>query len=54
MIKDELGEVHVGIPGFFSAFFEGVADLRRMVQAVFDKCKGGDNPLYREDGGWKD
>jgi hypothetical protein len=45
--------MHVDVPGFFKAFFGEVAGLVSAAQAVFDKCKEGDNPLYREESGWR-
>ncbi|KAF2621537.1 hypothetical protein BU25DRAFT_426436 [Macroventuria anomochaeta] len=54
VLKEELGQMHVGVPGFFDAFFGGVAGLDTVAQAVFDRCKDGDTPLYQEEGGWRD
>ncbi|KAF1362355.1 hypothetical protein EJ07DRAFT_163618 [Lizonia empirigonia] len=53
VLKEELGHMFVGIPGFFDAFFGEVADLGPAAQAVFDKCKEGDTPLYQEESGWR-
>ncbi|KAI1673447.1 Monoamine oxidase N [Pyrenophora tritici-repentis] len=39
VLKEELGHLYVGIPGFFEAFFEDVLGLRPAAQAVFDKCR---------------
>lgn len=54
VLKEELGQLYVGIPGFFDAYFGSVPGLKSVAQAVFDKCKEGDNPLYREESGWQD
>ncbi|KAI1524152.1 hypothetical protein PtrSN001C_011160, partial [Pyrenophora tritici-repentis] len=54
VLKEELGHLYVGIPGFFDAFFGDVLGLRPVAQAVFDKCQGGDSPLYRLASGWQD
>jgi hypothetical protein len=54
VLKEELGQLYVGIPGFFDAYFGSVPALKSVAQAVFDKCKEGDNPLYREESGWQD
>lgn len=51
VLKEELGHMYIGIPGFFEAFFREVAGLKQAAQAVFEKCKEGDNPLYREESG---
>jgi hypothetical protein len=53
VLKEELGHLHVGIPGFFKAFFEAVPGLTPAVEAVFDKCQEGDSPLYRVQSGWQ-
>ncbi|KAE8849627.1 hypothetical protein PTNB73_01362 [Pyrenophora teres f. teres] len=52
VLKEELGHIYVGIPGFFDAVFGDVPGLRPAAQAVFDKCKEGDSPLYRLASGW--
>ncbi|KAF1831020.1 hypothetical protein BDW02DRAFT_506215 [Decorospora gaudefroyi] len=52
VLKEELGHLYVGVPGFFEAFFKGVPGLRLAAQAVFDKCKEGDSPLYQVQSGW--
>ncbi|KAF1980438.1 hypothetical protein BU23DRAFT_444835 [Bimuria novae-zelandiae CBS 107.79] len=53
VLKEELGPMYVGIPGFFEAFFGEIAGLKLAAQAVFERCKAGDNPLYREESGWQ-
>jgi hypothetical protein len=53
VLKEELGSMYVGIPGFFEAFFGEVTDLQPAAHAVFERCKTGDNPLYREESGWQ-
>ena len=53
VLKEELGHLYVGIPGFFDAFFGGVLGLRPAAQAVFDKCKQGDSPLFWIESGWQ-
>ncbi|KAF1364330.1 hypothetical protein EJ07DRAFT_162141 [Lizonia empirigonia] len=53
VLKEELGHLYVGIPGFFEAFFEDVPGLRPTAQAVFDKCKEGESPLFMVESGWQ-
>jgi hypothetical protein len=53
VLKEELGHLYVGIPGFFEAFFGDVPGLKPAAQAVFDKCKEGDNLLYHVESGWQ-
>jgi hypothetical protein len=54
VLKEELGHLYVGIPGYFEAFFEDVLGLTPAAQDVFDKCKEGDRPLYQVESGWLD
>lgn len=53
VLKEELGSIYVGVHGFSEAFLGQVAGLGLAAQAVFEKCKEGDNPLYQEEGGWQ-
>jgi hypothetical protein len=53
VLKEELGHMYVGVPGFFDAFFGEVADLRSAAQTVFDKCREGDTPFYQEESVWQ-
>ncbi|EDN03054.1 predicted protein [Histoplasma mississippiense (nom. inval.)] len=48
VLKEELGEIHVDIPGFFDAYFGNIPQLTATSQAVLEGCKRGDNPLYTE------
>ena len=52
VLKEELGSLYVGVPDFYEAFFGGIAGLDAVAEAVFKMCKGGNNPLYSEAGGW--
>ncbi|CAG9987750.1 unnamed protein product [Clonostachys byssicola] len=52
VLKEELGELYVGLPRFYEAFFGAVPELDRASKAVFAKCLQGDEPLFRE--GWRD
>ncbi|PVH91225.1 hypothetical protein DM02DRAFT_577221, partial [Periconia macrospinosa] len=54
VLKEELGPLYVGVPGFFEAYFGSVAGLQPAARAVFDKCKEGDSPLYQKESGWQD
>ncbi|KAF2174640.1 hypothetical protein K469DRAFT_648104 [Zopfia rhizophila CBS 207.26] len=53
VLKEELGQLYVGVPGFSEAYFGEVASLGPAAQVVFDKCNEGNNPLYREESGWQ-
>lgn len=50
VLKEELGVMYVGIPGFYNTFFGGMADLERAAKAIYEKCTEGTNPLFSE--GW--
>lgn len=52
VLKEELGSLYVGVPGFYEAFFGGIVGLEAVAEAAFKRCKGGNNPLYSEAGGW--
>ncbi|KAJ2898011.1 hypothetical protein MKZ38_004229 [Zalerion maritima] len=54
VLKEELGPMYVGVPGFFETYFGEVSGLEPAAKAVFEKCKKGDTPLYQEEGGWQD
>jgi hypothetical protein len=54
VLKEELGHLYVGIPGYFDAFFKEVPGPTSAAQNVFDKCTGGDRPLYQVESGWLD
>lgn len=51
VLKEELGFIYIGVHSFAEVFFGQVAGLSLVVQAVLEKCKEGDNPLYQEIGG---
>lgn len=53
VLREELGPMYVGVPGFSEAFFGKVAGLGPAAQVVLEKCKEGDDLLYREEGGWQ-
>jgi len=53
VLKEELGQLYVDVPNFFKAYFGSVPGLESVAQAVFNKCKEGDNPLYYEESGWQ-
>jgi hypothetical protein len=52
VLKEELGRLYVGVPGFYEAFFGQIAGLKAVTEAGFKKCKDGNNPLCSEAGGW--
>ncbi|EER42840.1 conserved hypothetical protein [Histoplasma capsulatum H143] len=53
VLKEELGEIHTDIPGFFDAYFGDIPQLNVVSQAVLERCKQGDSPLYSEEEGWQ-
>jgi hypothetical protein len=52
VLKEELGALYVGFPRFHQTFFGAVPELDRASKAIFEKCPGGDDPLFH--GGWRD
>ncbi|KAL7938254.1 hypothetical protein V8C35DRAFT_291397 [Trichoderma chlorosporum] len=50
ILKLELGQLYVGVPGFHEAYFGRVAGLGIASEAVFEKCTAGDSPLFNQ--GW--
>lgn len=54
VLKEELGELHVNIPGFFDAYFGDIPQLNAVSQAVLEGRKKADSPLYNEEDGWWD
>ncbi len=54
VLKEELGYMQVEIPGFYEAFFGVIEGLETASATIFSKCKEGNNPLYREELGWRD
>lgn len=55
VLREELlKQLHGDIPGFYAAYFDDVEGLGSIAQTVFESCKTGDSPLYREESGWKD
>jgi protein kinase-like protein len=53
VLKEELGTMYVGIPEFFEAKFGEVIGLKPTAKVVFEKCKDGDEPIYRKNEGWR-
>jgi len=53
-LKNELSSsLYIGVPGFAEAFFGGITDLQPISEAVFKKCRQGNDALYKEEaGGW--
>lgn len=54
VLKEELDSIYIGVPGFFEAYFGGIDGLDNICATVFEKCKEGDAPHFREGGGWRD
>lgn len=53
MLKEELGELHVDIPGFFDAYFGDIPQLPTLLKAVLEECKRTDSSFYDEEEGWQ-
>jgi hypothetical protein len=52
VLKEELGTMHINIPGFYAAFFGDMADLETASKVIFKKYREGSNPVYYEESGW--
>ncbi|MCJ1285804.1 hypothetical protein MMC26_005145 [Xylographa opegraphella] len=52
LLKEEMGPLYIDVPGFYEAFYGKISRLEENAGAVFQKCKEGDVPLYREGTGW--
>ena len=50
VLKEELGSMYVGIPGFHERFFGGIAELDTVSELVFKRCLK--DALYSE-GAWR-
>ncbi|KAH8748986.1 hypothetical protein F5883DRAFT_508959 [Diaporthe sp. PMI_573] len=50
VLREELGAMYVDLPRFCKTFFSGVAGLEAASEAVFQKCREGDSPLFNK--GW--
>ncbi|KAK2005271.1 hypothetical protein LZ32DRAFT_633653 [Colletotrichum eremochloae] len=51
ILKEELGSMYVGLPGFWDAYFGGVAGLEAASKDFFDQCLEGSDPFFQH--GWK-
>ncbi|KAL2164299.1 hypothetical protein VTH06DRAFT_3515 [Thermothelomyces fergusii] len=53
LLKEELGPVYIGLPGFHEAFFGDVPNLGTASEQFFNDCLGGIDPLFKPDDGWR-
>lgn len=51
VLKLELGPLYVGLPQFRKTYFGRVAGLDAASEAVLQRCREGNNPIF--DGGWR-
>ncbi|KAG6099808.1 hypothetical protein E4U30_006004, partial [Claviceps sp. LM220 group G6] len=50
LMREELGQIHVGIPRLLQTFFpSSVDDLERTSKVFFKKCQRGRTPRYKDD-----
>jgi hypothetical protein len=54
VLKEELGPLYVGIPGFYEKFFGEISSLTEISVAIFQKCQEGNDPLFCTERGWRD
>ncbi|OTB13531.1 hypothetical protein K445DRAFT_320070 [Daldinia sp. EC12] len=50
VLREDFCPMYVDVPGFYEAFFGGIPGLESASIAIFEKCREGSNPLFRE--GW--
>ncbi|KAK1837761.1 hypothetical protein CCHR01_19617 [Colletotrichum chrysophilum] len=53
ILKEELGTMYVGLPGFRDAYFGGVVGLEAASKEFFDQCLTGSDPAFYDDDGWE-
>ncbi|PLB43857.1 hypothetical protein P170DRAFT_418244 [Aspergillus steynii IBT 23096] len=53
VLRQELGSIFVGVPGFFEVFYHGIEGLQTKAEAVLQECKRGDNALFHNETGWQ-
>ncbi|KAK1657764.1 hypothetical protein BDP55DRAFT_698805 [Colletotrichum godetiae] len=51
ILKEELGTMYVGLPGFRDAYFGRLDGLEAASKEVFDQCLDGHEPVFRN--GWR-
>ena len=49
--KEELGNMHVLVPGFYNRFFGCVAGLEEASEIIYKKCTEGSSPRFSKGGG---
>jgi hypothetical protein len=54
VLKEELGPLYVGIPGFYEKFFGEISSLTEISVAMFRECQEGNDPLFCTERGWRD
>ncbi|KAF6796951.1 hypothetical protein CSOJ01_13092 [Colletotrichum sojae] len=53
ILKEELGTMYVGLPGFRDAYFGSVVGLEAASKEFFDQCLHRSEPAFHDDNGWK-
>ncbi|OJD12475.1 hypothetical protein ACJ73_09345 [Blastomyces percursus] len=53
VLKEELGDLYVDVPGFYEMFFQSIEWLEPAAREVLERCSEGEDPLYREGFGWR-
>ncbi|KAK1471304.1 hypothetical protein CABS01_16390 [Colletotrichum abscissum] len=51
VLKEELGTMYVGLPGFRDAYFGSLAGLEAASKEFFDQCLDSNDPFFQD--GWK-
>ncbi|KAF3484327.1 FunK1 protein kinase [Arthroderma uncinatum] len=51
VLREDLGDMYVDIPKFYETFFGYILGLQTNAQAVFERCKEGEEPLFHDGAG---
>ncbi|KAI9368690.1 hypothetical protein BJX61DRAFT_550232 [Aspergillus egyptiacus] len=54
VLKEELGSIYIGVPGFYDAYFGNINGLAEAGASVLRRCKEGNTPLFDDRNGWRD
>lgn len=50
VLREELGQLYVGLRGFHNAYFSDVAGLRAASEAFYKECLEGGDPFFGNNG----
>lgn len=53
VLKEELGDLYVDVPGFYEKFFQSIDRLEPAAQEILERCSEGEDRLYSNESGWR-